>query len=148
MPNVDGIEVIRTLKGEYPTAQFIAISGGAIRGEGDRLPEAQKLGAGYTCTKPIDNKSLLEAIETLLGFYGPSMDIGFDPIGNATLVCYDKGPILTTDLRLDDSVYFGNEVLKHPIPEESNQSKISCGPRRLRFAPVLLPLDFPSIQLS
>lgn len=68
MPNVDGIEVIRTLKGEYPTAQFIAISGGAIRGDGDRLPEAQKLGAGYTCIKPIDNKLLLEAIETLLGF--------------------------------------------------------------------------------
>ena len=67
MPEVDGIEVIRTLKEEKPATQFIAISGGAIRGEGDRLPEAKRLGADYTFGKPIDNKELLTAIETLLG---------------------------------------------------------------------------------
>lgn len=59
MPEVDGIEVIRTLKAENPATQFIAISGGAIRGEGDCLPEALEVGASYTSGKPI---------ETLLGF--------------------------------------------------------------------------------
>ena len=68
VPEVDGIEVIRTVKAENPATQFIAISGGAIRGEGDRLPEALEVGASYTFGKPIDNRQLLKAIETLLGF--------------------------------------------------------------------------------
>ena len=67
MPEVDGIEVIGTLKAEKFATKFIAISGGALRSEGDRLPEALELGAGYTFGKPIDNKELLEASETLLG---------------------------------------------------------------------------------
>ena len=68
MPGVDGIEVIHTLKNENSPARFIAISGGAMRGEDDRLPEAQQVGAEYAFTKSPDNKELLEAIETLLGF--------------------------------------------------------------------------------
>jgi CheY-like chemotaxis protein len=66
MPGVDGVEVIRTLKNENSPARFIAISGGAMRGEGDRLPQAQAVGADYAFAKPIDNNELLEAIETLL----------------------------------------------------------------------------------
>ena len=66
-PEVDGIEVIRTLKAEKPATKFIASSGGSLRGERNRLPEALELGAGYTFGKPIDNKALLEAIEALLG---------------------------------------------------------------------------------
>ena len=68
MPGVDGIEVIRTLKNENSPARFIAISEGAMRGEADRLPEAQQVGAEYALTKSPDNKEFLEAIETLLGF--------------------------------------------------------------------------------
>ena len=66
-PEVDGIEVIRTLKAEKPATKFIASSGGSLRGERNRLPEALELGAGYTFGKPIDNKELLETSETLLG---------------------------------------------------------------------------------
>jgi CheY-like chemotaxis protein len=68
MPEVDGVEVIRTLKDEYPETRFIAISGGATRGQGNRLPEAQEVGAECTLEKPIENNELLEAIEKLLGF--------------------------------------------------------------------------------
>ncbi|MBT5329925.1 MAG: response regulator, partial [Gemmatimonadetes bacterium] len=67
MPEVDGIEAVATLKAEKSATKFIAISGGPLRSEGDRLPEALELGAGYTFGKPIDNKELLEASETLLG---------------------------------------------------------------------------------
>ena len=67
MPEVDSIEVIRTLKAEKSATKFIAISGGPLRSEGERLPEALELGAGYTFGKPIHNKKLLEPIETLLG---------------------------------------------------------------------------------
>jgi len=38
-----------------------------LRSEGDRLSEALELGAGCIFGKPIDNKELLEASETLLG---------------------------------------------------------------------------------
>ena len=67
MPGVDGIEVIRTLKNENSPARFIAISGGAMRGEGDRLPEAQQVGAEYAFTKSPDNKELLEAMKHCWG---------------------------------------------------------------------------------
>lgn len=54
------------------------------------------------------------------------MDIGFDTIGNATLICYDKGPVLTTDPWLGASAYFGSWILKHPIPEEQLQAISEC----------------------
>lgn len=35
------------------------------------------------------------------------MDLGFDTIGNATLICYDRGPVLVTDPWVRGSAYFG-----------------------------------------
>ena len=67
MPEVDGIEAVAKLKAEKSATKFIAISGGPLRSEGDPLPEALELGAGCIFGKPIDNKELLEASETLLG---------------------------------------------------------------------------------
>lgn len=46
------------------------------------------------------------------------MDIGFDTIGNATLICYDRGPILVTDPWVQGSAYFGSWTQTHVIPEE------------------------------
>jgi hypothetical protein len=46
------------------------------------------------------------------------MDIGFDTIGNATLICYDRGPILVTDPWIEGSAYFGSWTRSHVIPEE------------------------------
>jgi len=46
------------------------------------------------------------------------MDIGFDTIGNATVICYDQGPILATDPWVQGSAYFGSWTHSHVIPEE------------------------------
>lgn len=55
------------------------------------------------------------------------MDIGFDTIGNATLICYDKGlPVLATDPWLAGSAYFGSWGLSHEVPEEQTQAVENC----------------------
>jgi hypothetical protein len=46
------------------------------------------------------------------------MDIGFDTIGNATVICYDREPILVTDPWVQGSAYFGSWTHSHVIPEE------------------------------
>lgn len=45
------------------------------------------------------------------------MDLGFDTIGNATLICYDRGPVLVTDPWVRGSAYFGSWGLSHAVPE-------------------------------
>lgn len=50
------------------------------------------------------------------------MDIGFDTIGNAILICYDREPILVTDPWLSDHAYFGSWGQSHEIPEEQLQA--------------------------
>jgi hypothetical protein len=46
------------------------------------------------------------------------IDIGFDTIGNATIICYDEGPVLVTDPWVRGSAYFGSWTHSHAIPEE------------------------------
>ena len=46
------------------------------------------------------------------------MDLGFETIGNATLICHDHGPVLVTDPWLSGSAYFGSWGLSHAVPEE------------------------------
>lgn len=46
------------------------------------------------------------------------MELGFETIGNATLICHDNGPILTTDPWIKGSAYFGSWVTSHEIPAE------------------------------
>lgn len=45
------------------------------------------------------------------------MDIGFETIGNATLIAYDRGPVLVTDPWLRGGAYFGSWGLSHEVPE-------------------------------
>ncbi len=47
-----------------------------------------------------------------------AMDIGFETIGNATIVCYDHAPILVTDPWIVGDAYFGSWTLSHEIPED------------------------------
>ena len=53
--------------------------------------------------------------------------IGAQTIGNATVVAYDKKPILTTDpwLGLDHYAYFGSWYLPYDIPENINKDILS-----------------------
>lgn len=46
------------------------------------------------------------------------MESGFETIGNATLICHDRVPVLVTDPWLTGSAYFGSWTLSHEIPEE------------------------------
>ena len=50
------------------------------------------------------------------------MDVGFDTIGNATLICYDRGPILVTDPWIVGSAYFGSWGLSHEVPDEQAEA--------------------------
>lgn len=44
--------------------------------------------------------------------------IGFETIGNATLICHDGRPVLTTDPWISGRAYFGSWGLTHEIPKE------------------------------
>jgi hypothetical protein len=46
------------------------------------------------------------------------VDLGFETIGNATLVVHDGGPLLVTDPWLGGSAYFGSWGLAYDIPAE------------------------------
>ncbi|PCI37093.1 MAG: hypothetical protein COB53_07575 [Elusimicrobia bacterium] len=46
------------------------------------------------------------------------MDLGFETIGNATLICHDRGPVLVTDPWTDGPAYFGAWNFSHTIPDE------------------------------
>lgn len=50
------------------------------------------------------------------------MELGFDTIGNAILICYDKRPILATDPWMSDNCYFGSWGHSHAIPREQREA--------------------------
>lgn len=66
MPEMEGIETITRLRKSNPGAKVIAISGGGRNEPEDYLHLAQKLGAVYTFTKPVDRDALLQAVSELI----------------------------------------------------------------------------------
>jgi hypothetical protein len=54
------------------------------------------------------------------------MDIGFETIGNAIVVCHDRGPILATDPWLMGNAYFGSWTFSHLIPKEQFEAIRQC----------------------
>ena len=66
MPEKEGIETIRTIKREFPSAKIIAISGGGRQGDGDYLETAEILGADCSLRKPFGQREILDAIHGLL----------------------------------------------------------------------------------
>jgi hypothetical protein len=44
------------------------------------------------------------------------MELGFETIGNATVVVHDREPVLATDPWIHGSAYFGSWGLSHPVP--------------------------------
>jgi hypothetical protein len=46
------------------------------------------------------------------------MELGFDTIGNATLIAYDRRPVLATDPWIAGAAYFGSWGMSHEIPPE------------------------------
>jgi hypothetical protein len=54
------------------------------------------------------------------------MHVGFDTIGNATVIAYDGNPILATDPWLQGGAYFGSWRLSHEVPEEQLAAVRAC----------------------
>jgi len=54
------------------------------------------------------------------------MDLGFETVGNATLVCHDKRPVLVTDPWIVGTAYFGSWGRSHEIPAETLETIRSC----------------------
>ena len=54
------------------------------------------------------------------------MDLGFETIGNATLICFDHGPVLATDPWIVGSAYFGSWTLSHIVPNEQLEAIKNC----------------------
>ena len=52
--------------------------------------------------------------------------VGFETIGNATIICHDGDPILTTDPWLTGSAYFGSWGIPYAIPEEQLENIGKC----------------------
>jgi len=57
-----------------------------------------------------------------------TVDVGFDTIGNATLIVHDQGPVLVTDPWVAGGAYFGSWGLSHAVPDEQLEAV-----RRARF---------------
>jgi two-component system response regulator (stage 0 sporulation protein F) len=65
MPDCDGLEVIMTLRREFPLIKIVAMSGGS--GDRNLLVVARQLGAHDVLEKPIDIDHLLESVRGVLG---------------------------------------------------------------------------------
>ena len=66
MPEKEGIETIRELRGEFPDVKIIAISGGGVIGPENYLCLARGLGALRTFSKPVERKEIIETVQELL----------------------------------------------------------------------------------
>lgn len=54
------------------------------------------------------------------------MQLGFETVGNATLIVHDRVPILATDPWLDGHAYFGSWRLSHSVPDEQRRAVQLC----------------------
>jgi two-component system chemotaxis response regulator CheY len=66
MPEQDGLEFIRELRREAPTAKIIALSGGSVRMHLDTLGIAKQFGAVGTLNKPFEIDDLLRTVKSAL----------------------------------------------------------------------------------
>ncbi|HEX4193911.1 MAG TPA: response regulator [Stellaceae bacterium] len=66
MPEKEGIETIRDIRGEVPDAKIIAISGGGRIGNTDFLKIARQLGASDIVAKPLDPDHFLDVVKNCL----------------------------------------------------------------------------------
>jgi DNA-binding response OmpR family regulator len=71
MPEREGLDTIMELRRWRPDLRIMAISGGGHFATGDYLRVARDMGAAITLSKPIDVRTLREAVAALLGGGGP-----------------------------------------------------------------------------
>jgi len=66
MPGKEGIETMIEARQRRPGMKVVVISGGGRTGNFDYLEIARRLGAAVTLRKPFAQKTLLEAVDSLL----------------------------------------------------------------------------------
>jgi two-component system, chemotaxis family, chemotaxis protein CheY len=66
MEGQEGLETIRELRRDFPTAKVVAISGGGSVVSGVFLHHAERFGAVATLQKPLERTSLLEIVQKVL----------------------------------------------------------------------------------
>jgi CheY-like chemotaxis protein len=66
MPEMDGVEVLRELRRDYPELKVVAISGGAYEGKVQLLDVAKGLGAVAVLKKPFELAQLLSVVQGVL----------------------------------------------------------------------------------
>ena len=71
MPDVDGFQTLKTLRGLLPDVPVVMISGGG-QGLGACLPMATRLGAEAVLQKPVTSAALLAAVDSLTARPDPS----------------------------------------------------------------------------
>jgi len=54
------------------------------------------------------------------------LDIGFETIGNATIIAYDEEPVFVTDPWIQGAAYFGSWTQTHAIPDEQRRAILAC----------------------
>jgi CheY-like chemotaxis protein len=67
MPERDGVQLIRTVKQQWPAVRLLAVSGRRAFAEFDILQMAMMVGADATVAKPLDGDELLAAVNSLAG---------------------------------------------------------------------------------
>jgi len=67
MPEKEGIETIREIRGDHPEMKILAISGGGAGGAQAYLSLAGKIGADATLKKPFVSDELLSVVRDLVG---------------------------------------------------------------------------------
>ena len=54
------------------------------------------------------------------------LELGFETIGNATIICYDGAPVLATDPWITPEAYFGSWGHSHAIPPDQFEAIKAC----------------------
>ena len=66
MPEMDGLELLIRMRGAFPEARIIALSGGGFIGKEEVLRDAVRLGAVGVLEKPFSPEGCLEAVRRAL----------------------------------------------------------------------------------
>lgn len=66
MPEMDGVELMRTVRKQFPGIKIVAISGGAYDGQVQLLEVASGLGAAAVLKKPFELDELVCAVNNVL----------------------------------------------------------------------------------
>ena len=67
MPEVDGLEVIKALRRDFPDAKVIALSGYDEKDANGYLELAREYGAAHMFRKPFDRDQMVEVVREMLG---------------------------------------------------------------------------------